>query len=135
MSRSTSISGNYLLDTNIVIAFFANELRIVQAVNQVGQASVPSIVLGELYFGALHSGRVVANLARVEALIQHTAIVPCDADTAKHYGRIKHALQVRGRPLPENDIWIAAIAMQHGLTLISRDRHFEEIAGLQRERW
>ena len=44
------MSGNYLLDTNIVIAFFANELRIVQAVNQVGQASIPSIVLGELYW-------------------------------------------------------------------------------------
>lgn len=135
MSRSTLRNGSYLLDTNIVIAFFANESLIVQAVNQVEQVSVPSIVLGELYFGALRSGRVVTNLARIEALTQHTAIVPCDDDTAKHYGRIKHELQLRGRPLPENDIWIAAVALQHGLTLVSRDRHFEEITGLQRERW
>jgi tRNA(fMet)-specific endonuclease VapC len=135
VSRSISLNGNYLLDTNIVIAFFAQESGVVQAVDQANEVSVPSIVLGELYFGALRSGRVTANLARIEALAQRVAIVPCNVDTAVHYGRIKHDLLSRGRPLPENDIWITAVAMQHGLILVSRDHHFQEIAALQRERW
>lgn len=135
MSRSISLSGSYLLDTNIVIAYFAQEPDILHAVNQLAQVSVPSIVLGELYFGARRSGRAIANLARVDELAQRASIVPCDADTAQHYGRIKHGLQSRGRPLPENDIWIAAVALQHRLTLVSRDHHFQEIQALQLERW
>jgi tRNA(fMet)-specific endonuclease VapC len=135
VSRSIALSGNYLLDTNIVIAFFAQEPGIVQAVSQVSQVSVPSIVLGELYFGAMRSGRVAENLTRVDDLAQRVAIVPCDAETAKHYGRIKQDLHARGRPLPENDIWIAAVAIQRGLTLVSRDRHFQDVAALQLERW
>jgi tRNA(fMet)-specific endonuclease VapC len=135
VSRSISTSGNYLLDTNIVIAFFAREPGIVQAVSIAGQVSVPIIVLGELYFGAHGSGRVAANLAQIEVLTRRTAIVPCDADTAEHYGRIKQDLRARGRPLPENDIWIAAVALQHNLTLVSRDRHFAEVGDLSLERW
>jgi tRNA(fMet)-specific endonuclease VapC len=71
----------------------------------------------------------------VEELAEETTVLSCDAGTAAQYGEIKNQLRAKGRPLPENDIWIAAIAIQHGLTLVSRDRHFEEIEALPHEVW
>jgi tRNA(fMet)-specific endonuclease VapC len=62
-------------------------------------------------------------------------VLGCDTATARQYGRIKNALRARGRPIPDNDIWIAAIALQHDLTLLSRDRHFGAVAGLVVETW
>ena len=59
--------------------------------------------------------------------------LPCDFDTARLYGRIKAELRRKGKPIPENDIWIAAAAIQYGLTLVTRDRHFDFIDGLSRQ--
>jgi tRNA(fMet)-specific endonuclease VapC len=56
--------------------------------------------------------------------------MPCDAATAREYGRIKEILRAKGKPIPENDIWIAAMAVQHGLTLATRDQHFGEVPNL-----
>jgi tRNA(fMet)-specific endonuclease VapC len=60
-------------------------------------------------------------------------IVPCDQATAQIYGEIKAGLRKKGRPLPDNDIWIAAQAIQHSGIIVSRDRHFREVEGLQVE--
>ena len=57
-------------------------------------------------------------------------ILVCDTETARQYGRIKVELRRKGRPIPENDMWIAAVALQHGLTLATRDAHFDAIDGL-----
>jgi tRNA(fMet)-specific endonuclease VapC len=54
---------------------------------------------------------------------------------ARQYGVIKNALRAKGRPIPENDIWIAAIAMQYHLTLVARDGHFQEVDGLVVGQW
>ena len=62
-------------------------------------------------------------------------MLPCDTATAQQYGDIKNQLRAKGRPIPENDIWIAAIAMQYQLTLVARDGHFHEVDGLQVETW
>ena len=59
----------------------------------------------------------------------------CNAKTADHYAIIKLALQAKGKPIPENDMWIAAVAMQHGFILATRDRHFLEIDRLLLEMW
>jgi len=96
---------------------------------------VSSTTIGELYYGAYKSGRVAANLARVEEFIVMTNVLGCDTATAKYYGQIRNSLRSRGRPIPENDIWIAAVAMQHQLTLVSRDIHFQYVDGLLLERW
>lgn len=96
---------------------------------------VPSTVLGELYYGALKSARSAANIARVEEFAASVGVLTCDAATAKHYGQIKNALRSKGRPIPENDIWIAAVAIQHGLLLATRDDHFKEVEGLRLEEW
>jgi len=100
-----------------------------------GAVFVPSIVLGELYYGARKSGRAAANVTRVDAFAAGNAVLVCDEDTARRYGEIKDGLRVIGRPIPENDIWIAAVARQHGLTLATRDAHFSHVAGLLVAAW
>ena len=57
-------------------------------------------------------------------------VLPCDRDTARYYGLIKNQLRQQGKPIPENDIWVAATAQQHNLCLISRDKHFTQIEDL-----
>jgi len=58
-------------------------------------------------------------------------VLDCDAKVARRYGEVKNMLRKRGRPIPENDIWIAAIALENNLTLVSRDDHFLEVDGLK----
>src|SRR5690606_14232795 len=97
---------------------------------QLGRADVvfvPAIVLGELFYGSYKSTRVEENLGRIEAFATQSAIMNCDTDTARHYGRLKDSLRRKGKPLPENDIWIAALAVQHEMKLVSRDAHFTEV--------
>ncbi len=96
---------------------------------------VPSIVLGEIFFGAHHSTQVAANVARVDAFVARSAVLACDENSARHYAQIKAALRAKGRPIPENDIWIAAIAQQHSLTLVSRDTHFGDVDSVTTEWW
>ena len=100
-----------------------------------GAVFVPSIVLGELYYGARKSGGATANVARVDAFAAENTVLVCDEDTARRYGELKDGLRVSGRPIPENDIWIAALARQHGLTLATRDAHFSRVAGLPVASW
>lgn len=128
-------TGRYLLDTNIVIALFADEAAVKARLATAAEVFVAATVLGELCFGARKSGRPAANLARVDQFAVAAAVLPCDAETARHYGEVKDRLRLKGRPIPENDIWIAAVALQHGLTLASRDAHFGDVDGLPVEPW
>jgi len=129
------MNGRFLIDTNIVIALFAGETTVQERLASGVEVFVPSIVLGELYYGALKSTRVEANLARLDEFARSSAVLVCDTETARHYGQIKSKLRERGRPIPENDIWIAAVAMQHGFIVATRDGHFDEVEGLLVEKW
>jgi tRNA(fMet)-specific endonuclease VapC len=120
----TRMNGRYLLDTNIVIALFANEPAITQRLGDAGEVFIPSIVLGELYYGARKSKRVGENLERIDEFAVGSAVLGCDTETARRYGEVKNELRQKGKPIPENDIWIAAITIQHDLTLVARDAHF-----------
>ncbi len=129
------MNGRYLLDTNIVIAIFADEAALRQKLAGAGEVFVPSIVLGELYYGAQKSARIASNVARVGEFAANNIVLVCDTETARQYGEIKRELRAKGRPIPENDIWIAAVAKQHQLTLITRDGHFNNVDGLLIEVW
>ena len=96
---------------------------------------VCSIVLGELHYGARKSARPEQNLAKIESFIADYPILDCAKQTAEQYGVIKHMLETKGKPIPENDLWIAALAIQHSLTLVTRDEHFKRVDGLLVERW
>jgi tRNA(fMet)-specific endonuclease VapC len=108
---------------------------LLKQLTQATEVFIPSIVLGELYYGARKSARVEANVQRVDELTANSAILVCDTETAQRYGIIKNALRAKGRPLPENDIWVAALAVQHGLVLVSRDAHFNEVEDVVVETW
>ena len=129
------MSGRYLLDTNIVIALFADEMEVKEGLGKAEEVFASSIVIGELCFGARKSGRVKENLARIDEYATHNVVLGCDINTAYRYCEIKNALRLKGRPLPENDVWIAALALQHDLTVITRDTHFNEIDGLKIAVW
>ena len=79
--------------------------------------------------------RAQENIARVDEFAAISAILGPNTATAKEYGEIKNALRNKGRPIPENDIWIAAITKQYGLTLVTRDEHFKEVEGIAMEAW
>ena len=124
----------FLLDTNFVAAYFNQEQPIQQHLEKV-TVFVPSVVIGELYFGAYQSQRVIDNIKRIRDFIEITTVLNCDAETGDHYGQIRLSLKVKGRPIPENDIWIAATVLRYNLTLVTRDEHFKEVDGLQLEKW
>lgn len=124
-----------LLDTNIIVALFAEDAAVLNELNATAEVFTPSIVLGELYFGAQKSGRVEANMNRVDDWEQSNVILDCDAQTARFYAIIKNELRIKGKPIAENDAWIAAIALRHDLTLVTRDAHFGNAEVLRTELW
>jgi tRNA(fMet)-specific endonuclease VapC len=129
------MSGRYLLDTNVLIALFAGEDAVVERLSVASDLFVPSIALGELHYGAQNSSRVAENMARIERLRNVSTVLSCDAGTASQYGDVKFKLKQQGTPIPENDIWIAAIALQYDLVLVTRDRHFDSVTSLEIESW
>jgi tRNA(fMet)-specific endonuclease VapC len=131
----TWMNGKFLLDTNIVIALSAQDSAVQKKLKENVTVFVPSIVLGELFFGAYRSRHVEENLAHAAEFAASNTILGCDAATARYYGKIKSQLRETGRPIPENDIWIAAIAQQHDLTLVTRDSHFDEVEDLAAVVW
>ncbi len=129
------MNGRYLLDTTIVIALFANEQNIQRQLGEAGEVFISNVVLGELYYGAEKSTRVISNLERINDLASTSNVIGCDLGTARQYGTIKNQLRLMGRPIPENDIWIAAQSVQNRLTLVARDAHFDEIEAISLARW
>lgn len=128
------MAGKFLLDTNVIIAFFSGEKRVLDRIIN-AEVLVSSTALGELYYGARKSAHVTDNLNRVEQFSAAIQVLSCDAITASVYGEVRDRLRSKGRPIPENDVWIAAIAIQHDLTLATRDDHFDNVEDLRRENW
>jgi tRNA(fMet)-specific endonuclease VapC len=129
------LSGRFLLDTNVVIALLAGENAVSSKLEQASEVFIPAVVLGELFFGAAKSRRPSENAIKIEQFAVGRSIVPCDLRVAREYGRLKQGLRQIGKPLPENDIWIAASAKAYELVLITRDQHFHEIEELPLEEW
>ena len=83
----------------------------------------------------MYSTHVQKNINDVKKLSKLYSVLSVDEQTTIEYGNIKVALRKKGKPIPENDILIAAVAQQHGLTLVSRDAHFNEVDTLSLEVW
>lgn len=111
------------------------EASVLQQLEQAEMVQIPSIVIGELYYGAHKSTRSTENLARLDALVTTVAVLTCDTLTARRYGLVKDALRRQGQPIPENDIWIAAMALAHDLTLVTRDAHLSQVKNLAIIAW
>lgn len=116
-----------LLDTSIIIHSFKRDNVIGERLDRIAEIYVPIIVVGELYYGAYKSGSAEKHIKCIEAFLRSCKILQVDFTTATTYGNIKAALAKKGKPIPENDIWIAATAIQHQLPLYTTDKHFSEI--------
>ena len=127
--------GKFLLDTNIIIALFKVDTAIIQQLRKAEEVFIPSIAIGELYYGAYKSRRTTENLAHITDFATHNTILSCNAETARHYGELKDWLRQRGHLIPENDIWIGSLAIQHKLVLASRDKHFTDIEKIDIVAW
>ena len=132
---NASTPREFLLDTNIIIALFGAAQDLKWQLSYDLQYWVPCVVVGELIYGAHYSAEIRQNLSEIEAFIESMRIAICDGETAQYFGRMKGDLRRRGKMIPDNDIWIAAIAMQRQLTLLTRDRHFDSVQGLAFEAW
>lgn len=129
------MNGRFLLDTNVIIALLNGEEAVARHFGQDPEAYLPVIAVGELFYGAHRSARVEANVRQLEELIRVAAVLSCDKLTAEYYAKTKNLLRLKGRPIPDNDLWIAAISQQHALTLVTRDQHFWQIPGLALDSW
>jgi tRNA(fMet)-specific endonuclease VapC len=122
------------LDTNRLTDLFRGDGELADFLGGCEEVWVPVIVLAEIQAGFL-GGR---QQPRNEGLLRSFLAAPTVAvllpvrETADHYARVFTQLRRAGTPIPENDIWIAALALQHDLTLVTRDRHFEKIPQLPR---
>jgi tRNA(fMet)-specific endonuclease VapC len=130
------MTGNrFALDTNIVSALLKGESTIADQIDAAESVFLPIIVVGELYYGAAFSSQVDKNTEDIRKITSRYPILSLDEDTTIAYGSIKTGLRRKGKPIPENDIWIAAIAIQNDLVLVTRDNHFKEIDGLPLIAW
>jgi len=129
------MNGNYIIDTNIIIGFLPGDSYIMENVRKYQNVYVPIIVIGELFFGAYKSKNTEKNPECIQKLISNIPIIFCDLESSKYYGLLKNKLKQKGKPIPENDIRIAAVTIQHNFILVTKDVHFYEIDGLAIEKW
>jgi len=124
-----------VLDTSVLVGYFRNKRGVVNRVEALGEVYVPAIAVGELHFGAVVSAQTQANLAILNRFLSLATILDCTARTATYYAAIRAQLKGDGHPIPDNDIWIAAAALEDNLALISTDQHFDYVKGLRHEKW
>lgn len=121
-----------LIDTNIYTSFKRNNRSIIEALRHVDFIGIDVTVLAELYSGFKYGRREKQNRQELVQFINtpRVRLLFHDNITAEFYSEIYLNLREKGRPIPTNDIWIAATAMQHGLALFTFDHHFSNIDGL-----
>ncbi len=88
-----------------------------------------------LYYGAFQSLNPITFVLKIRALESHVFVLDCDKETGIMYGEIKAALNKKGKKIPDNDIWIAAMAKRHDLELVTRDKHFSFVEGIDVVKW
>ena len=123
------------IDTNRLTDLLRGDARLAERLGACDEVWVPLVVLGEIkagFHGGTQRHRNEALLQRFLAKATVSVLLP-GRETAEHYARIFVQLKRAGTPVPDNDLWIAALALEHDLTLITRDRHFDRISQLPRE--
>jgi tRNA(fMet)-specific endonuclease VapC len=121
-----------LLDTNAYVALMQGHTGVADRVRRATRVYLSAIVAGELLFGFQNGSRYEKNIGELEEFFNNPFVefLSVSYITADRFGRISASLKQKGTPLPSNDIWIAAHAMESGSELLSFDRHFEKIEGL-----
>jgi tRNA(fMet)-specific endonuclease VapC len=128
-------TGNVLLDTSVVIPYLKGDASIRQQIQALPVLYLPMTVVGELYCGAYASRHHARVLQEIRSFFDSVVMLGQSEKTAECYGRIRAELAKAGTPIPENDIWIAALAREQAMSLVTRDAHFERISGLDVLKW
>lgn len=121
------MSGKIALDTDVAIKFLNGNAHIGKIILKHSDICMPAIVAGELIFGALNSNHAEQNLVRHKKLIRIARLLSVTETTAVTYGKTRLSLKKKGKPIPENDLWIAALCIEHKIPLFTNDAHFENI--------
>jgi len=124
-----------ILDTNALSAAADREPAALKAVSGAESLAVPVIVLGEYRLGIAQSHYRKDYEDWIREWITAVNVLDVDERTSHHYASIGLELKRMGKPIPTNDLWIAALCRQHSMPLVSRDRHFDVVAGLRRIDW
>ena len=124
-----------ILDTNALSAAADREPAAIEVVARAERLAVPVIVLGEYRLGIAQSRRRTEYENWLREWIGTVTVLDIDDETTQHYAAIGLQLKSSGKPIPANDLWIAALCRQHSLPLLSRDRHFDVVKGLERIDW
>jgi len=121
-----------LIDTNAYSLYRKEHSPIIRKIAESESVLVSPVVLGEILFGFRRGSRFEHNMSLLTRFLEHEAVevVPIAEVTADRYARIVLQLRRQGTPIPTNDIWIAAQAMEHGAELLTADSRFERINGL-----
>jgi tRNA(fMet)-specific endonuclease VapC len=121
-----------LIDTNIYSFAMRGEADVVSALRGFDQIGFSAISIGELYSGFKTGNRETKNREELYLFLDSPRVTvhPVDAATADFYASIIKNLKAAGTPIPTNDIWIAALAFQHGYKIFTKDKHFELVPGL-----
>jgi tRNA(fMet)-specific endonuclease VapC len=128
------MNGKYLLDSNIIIDYLRGDSEVISKVDEIENLYIPVIVIGELYYGAYKLSPHRNGFEEIQKLEKRATIFNVENSTAQRYGQIKNQLRMIGKPIPENDIWIAAIAIENDLTLITKDKHFDFVTDIKLEK-
>ena len=124
-----------ILDTNALSAAADDDPAMVDVLAGAEQIAIPVIVLGEYRHGIAQSRNRASYEDWLAGLLNDCLVLDIHEPTTHYYAEITLELKRKGKPIPTNDIWIAALCRQHSLPLVSRDRHFDLVAGNKRIEW
>ncbi len=120
-----------IIDTNIAIEVLNGKEETIKKLEKYDVICLPIIVCGELLYGAKNSKKAEQNEKKFKGFIENCVILNTNSLIATEYAQIRKNLKDKGKPIPENDIWIAAICLMNDIPLATRDKHFKNIGKLR----
>jgi predicted nucleic acid-binding protein len=124
-----------ILDTNALSALADGDEALAAKLAATAVLALPVIALGEFRYGIMASRHRKAYEGWLSEHLPLFDVLPADAETSAHYAALRHELKRLGRPVPENDLWIGALALQHRQPVVSRDKHFATMPGVRTVVW
>ena len=129
------VNGRLAIDTNAVIAYREANSDVCSLIDKTVQLFLPAIVLGELLYGAINSAKPEKNEHDITLFANDSILMSIDEAAAIRYAKVRYDLKKKGNPIPENDIWIAALCLGHDVPLLTNDDHFNNIHELEVINW
>jgi len=124
-----------LLDSNAISVLAAGDEALTETIEQAPRLCVAIISVGEYHYGLTQSKHQAELSEWLEAFLQRAEILSIGRATLPHYAEVRRQLKKDATPIPANDCWIAAIAKEHRLAIVSRDKHFDSVKGVRRITW